>query len=148
MGMLIDCPHCRQDFDLTQAFENKDANAFFELMTQLPPDAIRPAYLYLTVCFKPAKQTVRPSKLLKLAQEIVPMVQQERIVRDGVSYTVPLSSWITHFESLANSPPASIILPLKGHGYLFSVLCANNKASRYDTATPSHTNTATDSTVF
>lgn len=147
MGIIIDCPNCHRDFDLTQAFENKDANAFFDVVSQLPPELIRPAYLYLTECFKPAKQTVRWSRALKLAQEIAPMMQQQQIARDGVSYIVPISSWATHLELLVNAPPASMVLPLKSHGYLLSALCAANKGSRYDTGTPSHAE-PTNSTVF
>lgn len=121
-NLLINCPHCSGQFDLIQGWEDEDARKFVELITQLQPSAVRPCFKYLTICFKPKAQALRWSTLLKLAKELVPMIKEAQIKRNGTRYTVPLPVWITAMTSLATAAPTNLQMPLKNHAYLLTIL--------------------------
>lgn len=120
--MIIHCPHCSGGFDLIQAWQDEDARRFTALITSLPPKAIKPCFIYLKHCFKPTKQALRWSKLLKLLQELTPMIQDAQIKRNGTFYRVPLERWVTTMQGLVESPPETLKLPLKDHAYLLTIL--------------------------
>ena len=133
--LMVHCPHCSNAFDLTQGWEDQDARRFIDLLTQLPPKAVRPTFKYLTTCFKPKAQALRWSKLLKLAQELVPMIKDAQIKRNGTRYVVPLEQWISKLQELVESPPPNLALPLKSHAYLLSILAnqAEQTAAKVET---------------
>lgn len=122
------CPHCGNRFDLLDALNHADARRFIELLTQLPPDVIRPYYSYLKL-FKPAKQALRWSKVLKLTEELAPMIKDATIKRNGILYRVPTQQWAQVLTDLAEQPPKTLTLPLDGHGYLLSILA--NQAEQH-----------------
>ena len=126
--IIVHCPHCASGFDLIQAWQDKDARRFITLLTALPPKAIQPTFIYVTHCFKPPKQALRWSRLLKLLQELAPMIQDAQIKRNGTFYRVPLESWVTTMQGLVESPSDTLKLPLKDHAYLLTILA--NQAER------------------
>jgi hypothetical protein len=127
--IIVHCPHCSGGFDLIQAWQDEDARRFTALITSLPPKVIKPCFIYLTHCFKPAKQALRWSKLLKLLQELVPMIKDVQVKRNGTTYCVPLDSWVAKLQELVESPPPNLVLPLKSHAYLLTILA--NQAEQF-----------------
>lgn len=117
----VPCPLCGHVFDLEQAWDDADGRRFVELLTQLPAPAVRPFYNYLKL-FKPAHQSLRWNKVLKLAQELAPMIHAAKITRNGIDYVVPVAHWVQVMDDLVRNRPKGLALPLKGHGYLLSIL--------------------------
>lgn len=117
----IGCPHCGSVFALEQALDDADARRFYELLSQLPPTLIRPYLRYLKL-FKPAKQALKWHKMLVITQELSPMIQAAQITRNKLLYTVPVDHWLSVMTQLVNHPPETLTLPLKGNGYLLSIL--------------------------
>lgn len=117
----VPCPLCGHIFDLEQAWDDADGRRFVELLTQLPGPVIRPFYNYLKL-FKPAKQSLRWNKVLKLAQELAPMIHAAKITRSGIDYTVSVAHWAQVMDDLVRNRPKGLALPLKSHGYLLSIL--------------------------
>lgn len=120
--IIVHCPSCSSGFDLMQAWDDEDARKFTALIVNLPPKAIKPCFRYLTLCFKPPKQALRWSKLLKLAQELAPMITDAQVKRNGTIYRVPLDQWVAKLTDLVESPPSNLVLPIKNHAYLLQIL--------------------------
>lgn len=118
---LIVCPACDQVFNLEQAWEDVAGRQFVELMTSLPAPVVRPFYSYLKL-FKPQKQVLRWSKVLKLTQELAPMIKDCQVKRNGIVYAVPYQQWEQAFSSLVLNKPAGLQLPLTKNAYLLTML--------------------------
>jgi len=126
------CPMCGALFDLEQAWNDADGRRFVQLLTSLPPAVIRPLYNYLKL-FKPVKQSLRWQTILKLTQELAPMISRAVISRNGIEYAVPIPMWLEVLDGLARNRPESLVLPLKGHGYLLTILANQaEKAAHID----------------
>ncbi len=59
--------------------------------------------------------------MLSLADELVPMIREARVRRNGTVYAVPLDAWASALSMLADRPK-NLALPLKSHGYLLEIL--------------------------
>lgn len=126
------CPACGALFDLEQAWDDVDGRRFVQLLTELPPAVIRPFYNYLKL-FKPVKQSLRWHKVLSLAQELAPMINRAVIKRNGIDYAVPVPMWVEALGGLVRNRPENLSLPLKGHGYLLTILANQvEKAAHID----------------
>lgn len=123
------CPHCRHKFDLEQACQEVDGRKFIELLTGLPPALIRPLFNYCKL-FTPEKQAMTWTKALKIVKELVPLMKDEQVTRNKVTYDVPIQVWLAAFSYLTETPPTSLTLPLKGNGYLLSVLVAQAEKTK------------------
>lgn len=110
-------------FDLEMAMDSVDGKQFVELLTSLPPTAIRPVFNYLKL-FKPKKQVLSWAKALKLLNELAPMIKAARIKRNGMDYVIPLAHWERVLMDLVYDRPTSLAMPLKSHGYLLTILAA------------------------
>jgi hypothetical protein len=123
------CPHCRHKFDLEQACQEVDGRKFIELVTSLPPSLIRPLFNYCRL-FTPEKQAMTWTKALKIVKELTPMIKDGQVNRNKVTYDVPIQVWLAAFSYLTETPPTSLTLPLKGNGYLLSVLVAQAEKTK------------------
>jgi len=119
--MRLNCPDCGSTFNLLQAMEDADGRRFVELLTSLPPVVVRPLVRYLRL-FKPFKQGLRWSRMLKLTRELEPMIRAAQVERNGAVYVVPASVWAATMAALVDTPPKTLSLPLSSNGYLLSIL--------------------------
>lgn len=119
--MRLTCPDCGAAFNVLQAMEDADGRRFVELLTSLPPVVARPLVRYLRL-FKPAKQGLRWSRMLKLTRELAPMIRDAQVMRNGSAYVVPAAAWAAAMISLVETPPKTLSLPLTSNGYLLSIL--------------------------
>jgi len=124
MALHLSCPACGEQFDLLQAMEDADGRRLLDVVKDMQPIVIRPFFRYLKL-FKPVKRGLRWSRMLTLAQELVPMISAAQIQRNGVTVAVPPDSWVNAMNELIDQPPKTLKLPLKGHGYLLSILAGN-----------------------
>jgi len=124
MALHLSCPECAAQFDLSQALEDADARRLMDLIKDIQPVVIRPYFRYLKL-FKPQKQGLRWSKMLTLTKELAPMIKDAQIKHNHTVYAVPPTAWADAMNDLVDNPPATLKLPLKGHGYLLTILSAN-----------------------
>jgi len=124
----IACPHCSRVFALEQALDDMDGRKFFELFIKLPPTVMRPYLLYIGL-FRPKKQVLKWRKILVLTEEIAPMILKAQVTRNRIDYRIPPEQWAATMTELVTNPPKTLELPLKGHGYLLSILA--NQAEKH-----------------
>lgn len=124
MALRLSCPECAAQFDLIQAMEDADGRRLLDMLKDIQPIVIRPYFRYLKL-FKPQKQGLRWSRMLTLTQELAPMIKAAQINYNHAIYAVPPSTWAETMNALVDTPPPTLRLPLKGHGYLLSILSAN-----------------------
>lgn len=120
--MKVTCPACGSGFDIDAAVSDADARRFVDLVAGLQPAIAKPLIQYLAL-FRPEKTGLRWSRMLTLAQELVPMIRDARITRNGTAYAVPIESWAAALSMLADRPK-NLQLPLKSHGYLLEILAS------------------------
>jgi hypothetical protein len=99
---------------------DRDARRFVGLVAGLHPAVARPLIHYLAL-FRPAKTGMRWSRMLSLAQELVPQIQAAQVSRGGVTHVATTEMWGAALQQLADRPP-HLRLPLKSHGYLLEVV--------------------------
>ncbi|HFE31898.1 MAG TPA: hypothetical protein ENJ17_01155 [Gammaproteobacteria bacterium] len=119
--MRLNCPDCGARFELGQAVEDGDGRRFVELLTSLPPIVIKPLMHYLRL-FKPPERGLRWSRMLKLTQELAPMIKAAQVARNRTVYVVTAQQWADAMTRLADSPSPDLRLPLKSNGYLLGML--------------------------
>lgn len=119
--MRVSCPVCGAMFDLIQALEDKEGRQWVAQLAELPPTVIKPLIRYLHL-FRPEQRAMRWSRLLKLTAELVPMIKAAQVSRDGIDYAVPATQWADAMDHLVDTPPKTLLLPLKSNGYLLSIL--------------------------
>lgn len=123
VNLPISCCYCGAQQGLMEALEDADGRRFMDVITDVQPVVIRPLMRYLYL-FKPAQQGMRWSRMYKLVQEIAPMIKDAKLQRDGTTYTVPPQSWADAMMHLVETPPKTLKLPLKSHGYLLEILAS------------------------
>jgi len=117
----IQCPYCGKDVDIIQGMELEAGNAWTEAIQGLHPSLIGALLRYLEL-FKPHKQALRWSRRLALTEEIMPMIKQGVIIRNGITHAMPPSAWESAMLNLVANKPESLVLPLKSNGYLLSIM--------------------------
>jgi hypothetical protein len=121
--MNVRCPHCGTKFGLDWAVADADWQEFLALRATLPTVLQRAIDEYLEL-FKPAGAALKPGRMLRLARELAPMIGSEAITRHQHTYAVPVEHWRRAMMYLVDTPPATMTLPLKTHGYLLSLLAS------------------------
>lgn len=126
--MRLTCPRCGQGYALREALQDDDWRALVDHLVSLPAAVQRPLLDYLAL-FAPAKQQrLQPARACRLLDQIAPQIRDARVTRNGVSYVVPADTWAAAMRYLVDTPPATLKLPLKSHGYLLQILA--DKAER------------------
>ena len=122
--MNITCPTCASPFELMAGIEDADGRRWCALICELPPNVIKPLIAYLRL-FKPEKQGLRWSRMLKLTQELAPMIKNVEIKHNHNTYTAPAELWASMMKALVDTPPSTLRLPLKTNGYLLSMIAGS-----------------------
>lgn len=123
MSFTVPCPECGGWINILGAVEDIEARRFMGLVKEMPPTLVKPWFAYLRL-FKPEKQVLRWSRMYKLTAELMDSIQSARIERNNQVHVVPLELWIEALTELVESPPKTLRLPLKGHGYLLEMLAS------------------------
>ncbi len=77
---------------------------------------------YVTL-FQPPKTRLTAAKKIKLLLQLLPDLERKGITFKGRDWVVPLEAWAMAIDQmLASRDGGRLELPLKGHGYLYSVL--------------------------
>lgn len=121
-GPDLNCPVCGAELDLSTVFSaHVDHQALERLVNAGFP--IGSYLLRYVALHKPPKQTLTIRKKLKLLGELLPDLERQAITRNGRDWVAPKANWALAIDQMATTAHAGRLdLPLKGHGYLHSVL--------------------------
>ncbi|MDT4328529.1 hypothetical protein ACQE3D_10725 [Methylomonas sp. MS20] len=122
----IPCPYCGKDVDIVQALEMVAGNEWTGLLNGLPLSLVGALLRYLEL-FKPNKQELRWSRRLALTKELVPLIKDAQIKRNGIVYSAPAGVWEAEMMRLVVNRPENLVLPLKGNGYLLSMIAGRGE---------------------
>ena len=115
--MNIICPHCNSRLELTALAEDAEARKLFGLLKDCGPAAsAMVAYLGL---FKPPKQALRWTRALKLAEEVLAMLDPLEATLDELA-----TACLRTVAALDERRKGSEWQPLTSHRYLARVLDA------------------------
>lgn len=121
-GPDLHCPVCGAELDLSTVFSaHVDQQALERLVNAGFP--IGSYLLRYVALHKPPKQTLTIRKKLKLLGELLPDLERQAITRTGRDWVAPKANWALAIDQMVSTAQAGRLdLPLKGHGYLHSVL--------------------------
>ena len=123
MTLQIQCPACGATFALREARNDQAWRDFVALLMQIPAAVQQPLMRYLEL-FQPAKQpNVRSETALKLTEELLPLIKEQRIKRKHNQYDIPHTDWAAAMSYLSSNRN-NLQLPLKGNGYLLETLAS------------------------
>ncbi|MFZ2452610.1 MAG: hypothetical protein WAW36_19045 [Methylovulum miyakonense] len=123
----IQCPYCGKDVDVIQGMEMLAGNEWTALIQGLPNSTIGILLRYLEL-FKPATQELRWSRRLSLTTELMPMMKAAQVKRKGITYAAPIAAWEAAMLQLVGNRPETVVLPLKGNGYLITMVAGKAEA--------------------
>jgi hypothetical protein len=126
--MQIICPCCQADFPIEAGINDVAArNAVKRAFSLTPLGDLLLGYVQL---FKPEKRAMSMVKLVKLLDELLPMIQAGRIEHKGRIWPAPQEYWRMALAEMIGKRD-TLTLPLKSHNYLFAIISgAADKAAK------------------
>jgi hypothetical protein len=121
--MQVRCPSCGAQMSLDAIIDDSAAAQALQAALEMSPvGTLLIRYLAL---FRPAKTKLTWPRVASLLNELLPLIKQERLERDGRVYDAPLQVWASAIEkTLSARDSGALRTPLKSHGYLFEVVIA------------------------
>ena len=122
MSADLSCPVCGTELDLAVLFAHEgDQRALARLASVSIPLGGR--VLQYLALFTPPKQRLTAAKKIKLILQLLPDLERGAITWKGRDWAAPLSAWAQAIDQmLAQRDAGRLELPMKGHGYLYSIL--------------------------
>ena len=117
----LTCPACGHKSPIINMIEDQHGRAIIRLLVKLPEQLEMPLMRYLDL-FKPEKQGLRWSVGYSRLQQIELQITSRRVERKGNTRAAPVELWVACLDELINNTPASLVLPLRGHGYLLEMV--------------------------
>ncbi|MCW5223496.1 hypothetical protein D5041_07765 [Verminephrobacter aporrectodeae subsp. tuberculatae] len=104
-----------------------DGAAAQALQAALEMSAMGSLLIRYLALFRPAKNRLTWPRVAALLGELLPLIQQERLERNGQLHEAPLHAWASAIEkTIAARDAGALRPPLKTHGYLFEVVIAES----------------------
>lgn len=129
--MKLVCPNCCFKFDLEHAVHEVEGRQFVELLMNLPSPVQRPVYNYIKL-FITEKHAMTWGKALKTLKELAPMIKQERVTRQQITYSANTTVWLAALSYMTDPVPSTLALPLKSNGYLLSIVVETAKKAHVE----------------
>lgn len=119
--MICQCPSCGARNSLESLIDHDEAvSALISALNFAPCGKEIVQYLSL---FRPASSGLSWSRVNKILNEILPLIQAGKIERNGIEIDAPLHVWQSAFEkTLLARDLGGLELPFKNHNYLFKVI--------------------------
>lgn len=117
--MRIICPSCQTDFPIEAGINDLNARAAVQRAFSLTP--IGKALLGYVQLFKPEKRALSMDRVVKILDQIIPMVQAGKIEYNGRTWPAPQPYWQSAIEQMLDARE-TLRLPLKNHNYLFAII--------------------------
>ena len=126
--MMIRCAACGAEASLDAVIDHDAAaNALAMALNITPLGKLIVRYLAL---FRPATRRLTWPRVATLLSELLPLIEAQRIERDGKVYEAPHHVWCSAIEkALLARDTGGLKLPLKTHGYLFEIIVTEGARS-------------------
>ena len=131
--MKTACPACGSVFSLDALLGNEGAREAVIAALEIPAPIGWLLIRYLAL-FRPAQRQLSMDRLANLLNELLPMIRDARIERNGRSYSAPQDYWKAALEDMV-SKRDKLTLPLKNHGYLLAIIEGYNLKAEAKTET-------------
>ena len=122
MSADLSCPVCGAEFDLAVLFKSEESRKTFERLTaRCSP--LRDRLAQYAALAKPPKHKLGTDKALRIIATLLPDIERGAITRNGRDWPAPLAAWAQAIDQMLERRNAGALeLPMKGHGYLYSIL--------------------------
>ena len=118
----IACPVCGNELTLAQIFSSEDTQRAFARLASVSIPLGSRVLQYCTL-FAPPKTRLTVPKQVKLILSLLPDLERQVITARGRDWPAPLAAWALAIDQmLLARDTARLDLPMKGHGYLYSIL--------------------------
>lgn len=126
---LLSCPCCGSEMDLAVLFSNAEDRKAIERLAAVSIPLGTRVLQYISL-FQPPRQRLTSAKKIKLLMQLLPDLERQAITHKGRDWQAPRAVWKEAIDQmLASRDSGKLELPMKGHGYLFSVIAGmSNKA--------------------
>ena len=119
--MRITCPCCYGQFELEAALNVDAARSALVTALRMPAPLATLIGNYLG-CFRSRSRALTPDRAERLLVELLPMLEGEYVVREGLRRDCPVSLWQQALEEMQEArSQGKLTLPLKSHGYLLQI---------------------------
>lgn len=118
------CPVCGTELGLDHLLVDADNRAAFArlMSSSLPIGAHLVQYVRL---FAPPKTRLTLRKQTRIILQLLPDLERRAITHRGRDWAVPLATWAQGIDQMLQARDAGRLdLPMKGHGYLYTILVA------------------------
>ncbi|AKH36876.1 MULTISPECIES: hypothetical protein [Nitrosomonas] len=120
--MRLICPCCQTDFPLEAAISNIALrNVVTRVLSFNPVGKL--LLVYVEQLFKPPQRAISDTKMAKLMNELIPMIEAGKIEYKGRVWPAPMDAWRMALEQMIDQRD-TLTLPLKNHGYLLTIIAA------------------------
>jgi hypothetical protein len=119
--MNLICPCCQAVFPIEAALNDlAGRQAIVEAFRLTPFGDLLLGYVKL---FTPPKRALSNQRMAKLLEELLPLIRDAKIERNGRIWNAPQDYWrMALTEMLAKRDGGTLTLPLKSHGYLLAII--------------------------
>jgi len=122
--MRITCPSCAAQFSLESALQMDSARSALLRALHMPAPLAGLLAQYLGL-FRAKGRVLAFDRADRLMAELLPMLESQSVLRNGVTRLAPLSVWQAALEEIIELRAADKLrLPLKSHGYLLEIVFA------------------------
>lgn len=122
MSADLSCPVCGAEFDLAVLFKSEESRKTFERLTA-SCSPLRDRLAQYAALAKPPKHKLGTDKALRIIATLLPDIERGAITRNGRDWPAPLAAWAQAIDQMLERRNAGALeLPMKGHGYLYSIL--------------------------
>lgn len=118
--MKTTCPACGAAFSLDALIGNEGAREAVMTALAMPAPIGRLLVQYLGM-FRPAQRQLSFDRVATLLGELLPMIVDAKIERNGRIWSAPQDYWVTAMNEMLAKRDA-LTLPLKSHGYLLAII--------------------------
>lgn len=119
--MRLTCPCCYGQFELDAALNADASRALLMTALRMPAPLATLIGNYLGL-FRPRTRALTPEKMDRLLSELLPMLEGEYVIRDGLRRGCPLALWQQALAEILDARTAGkLTLPIKSHGYVLEI---------------------------
>lgn len=136
--MKTTCPACGAVASLDVLLAHEDARAAVAAAMHISAPLAARLVRYLAL-FRPAERQLTMDRLARLVNELLPMIQEAKVARNGRIYAAPLDTWKLALDEIVDKRER-LTLPLKSHGYLLEIIAG--MAEKHEAAVERETEAA------
>ena len=118
--MKLTCPACNEPLSLAALIEHDAAREAINAALKWPAPLGKLLLQYIGL-HKPLKTSISMDKVAKILADLLPMVNEGKVRKNGNVYAAPQEYWAQAIETMVANR-AALTLPLKSHGYLISII--------------------------